>query len=90
MTSEIQDKLIPKVKAEEEEEEEEEELVDPAVEIKERCKTQACTSYVTRLETCNDRVNSKSKTSETCLEEIMDLVHCIDHCASPQVIKLCK
>merc|ERR1719510_480893 len=34
-----------------------------------------------RLQSCNDRVNSKEQTTETCYEEILDFYHCMDHCA---------
>merc|ERR1711982_133180 len=81
-SSSIVDKLIPRVKAEDEEEEEEEEdeedLIDPAVEIKEACaSSEACQKYKSRLDECNERVTSKSETSETCLEEILDFYHCM-------------
>lgn len=35
-----------------------------------------------KLNTCNDRVNSRTKTEETCLEEILDYVQCVDHCVA--------
>eukprot|EP00096_Caligus_rogercresseyi_P001278 TRINITY_DN1204_c0_g1_i1.p1 TRINITY_DN1204_c0_g1~~TRINITY_DN1204_c0_g1_i1.p1 ORF type:complete len:106 (-),score=42.04 TRINITY_DN1204_c0_g1_i1:142-459(-) len=105
MSTEVAEKLFPSVKAEDDEdeeespaeggggdkeEEEEEELVDPAVAIKSDCQSGPCASYLALLESCTDRVSSKSKTSETCMEEMMDLYHCVDHCTSPQVLKLCK
>lgn len=34
------------------------------------------------LETCNDRVKSKKETDETCYEELLDYVHCVDACVS--------
>ena len=87
----MKEKIVPKVKAEEEEdEEEEEELVDPAVALKEACGEEHCSKYKARLDECNDRVASKSKTAETCFEEILDFYHCVDHCASPQIFKLLK
>ena len=92
----VTDKLIPKVRAEEEDEEEDEddededELVDPADKIKEECKTSHCQSYVNKLEACNDRVNSKPDTEETCYEEILDFYHCLDHCASKQIFAKLK
>merc|ERR1711863_87120 len=94
----VMDKFIPRVKAEEEdepeeeeeaveeEEEDEEDLVDPAVEIKEACaNSAACISSKERLDACNERVNSKENTEETCLEEILDFYHCMDHCAGPKI-----
>merc|ERR1711973_579703 len=87
----VMDKFIPRVKAEEEdepeeEEEDEEDLVDPAVQIKEDCaNSAACISSKERLDACNERVNSKENTEETCLEEILDFYHCMDHCAGPKI-----
>ena len=83
------EKIIPKVKAEDEEEEEED-LVDPAMEIKEKCADNNCTKYKDRLDECNDRVNGKNKTTETCLEEIIDFYHCVDHCAASKIFKVVK
>lgn len=83
------EKIVPKVKAEDEEEEEED-LIDPAVEIKEKCADNNCTAYRDKLSECNDRVNGKNKTTETCWEEIVDFYHCVDHCAAPQIFKTTK
>merc|ERR1712018_573736 len=94
------EKFIPSVKAEEEdepeeepeeeEEEDEEDLIDPAVEIKEKCAEDSCTTYKSRLDECNDRVTSKSATIETCLEEILDFYHCVDHCAGDKIFATLK
>ena len=73
-----------------EEEEEEEDLVDPASLIKEACAESHCTSMKSRLDECNDRVNGKNKTTETCFEEILDFYHCVDHCAAPSVFNQVK
>merc|ERR1711973_523524 len=92
----VVDKFIPRVKAEEEdepeeEEEDEEDLVDPAVQIKEDCaNSAACISTKERLDACNERVNSKENTEETCLEEILDFYHCMDHCAGPKIFAKLK
>merc|ERR1711972_1125576 len=99
----VMDKFIPRVKAEEEdepeeeeeageeEEEDEEDLVDPAVQIKEDCaNSAACISSKERLDACNERVNSKENTKETCLEEILDFYHCMDHCAGPKIFAKLK
>ena len=91
------EKLISSVKAEEEdepeeeeEEEDEEDLIDPAVEIKEKCAEDHCIKYKSRLDECNDRVTSKSNTTETCLEEILDFYHCVDHCAGEKIFSTVK
>ena len=62
--------------------EEEEELVDPQDVLREQCKTEHCQSFVDKLEACNTRVSSKKQTTETCYEELIDFMHCVDHCAS--------
>ncbi|RXG56912.1 cytochrome b-c1 complex subunit 6, mitochondrial, partial [Armadillidium vulgare] len=68
---------------EEQEEEDEEELVDPHDVLKESCgKTKSCSAFASKLQECNDRVNSKTKTEETCSDEIIDYLHCVDHCKS--------
>jgi ubiquinol-cytochrome c reductase subunit 6 len=85
----VVEKIVPRVKAEEEEEDEPE-LVDPAVEIKAHCTEEHCSKYKARLDECNDRVNSKTKTTETCLEEVMDFYHCVDHCAGPKIFAKLK
>lgn len=61
-------------------EEEEEELVDPqeTLRIKYR-ESDDCKKHLVKLETCNERVGSRSKTAETCWEEVLDLYHCVDH-----------
>jgi len=93
MATEVAEKIIAKVNLraeEEEEEEDEEDLIDPATAIKEKCADEACAAYKAKLDECNDRVNSKSKTSETCFEEILDFYHCVDHCAAPQIFQHVK
>ncbi len=93
--TELKEKVVPKVRAdegddEEEEEEEEEDLIDPAEAIKEACAEEKCSKYKARLDECNDRVSSKSNTTETCLEEILDFYHCVDHCAGDKIFKTVK
>ena len=74
----------------EEEEEDEEDLVDPASLIKENCAESHCTSMKAKLDEYNDRVTSKTKTTETCFEEILDFYHCVDHCAASSVFNQVK
>jgi len=96
MTSELAEKLMSHMtlKAEEgeeeEEEEDEEDLIDPATAIKEGCADSQCSSMRSQLDECNERVTSKSKTTETCFEEILDFYHCVDHCAAPQIFQHVK
>merc|ERR1711963_631050 len=67
---------------EEEEEEDEEDLVDPQETVRAECVTAHCAAIKSELDACNDRVSSKSNTTETCFQEILDFYHCVDHCAS--------
>ena len=39
-----------------------------------------------RLQECTDRVNSKPWTKETCNEELLDFLHCVDECVSRIII----
>lgn len=65
------------------EEEEEEEAIDHQEVLKEKCaETPKCTKLHDLLDSCNERVESKTNTAETCVEELMDFVHCVDHCVS--------
>lgn len=67
----------------EEEEEDEEEMVDPHDVLKETCQDKPeCSGVKNLLSECNDRVNSRSQTTETCFEELVDLLGCVDHCVS--------
>lgn len=51
--------------------------------LQETCGQQKkCIELQNRLNTCNDRVNSRKNTEETCMEEIVDLVQCVDHCVA--------
>lgn len=87
--SKMLEKLVPSVKAEEDPEDEED-LIDPAVAIKEKCAEGHCGKYQAKLDECNARVTSKSKTTETCVEEIMDFYHCVDHCAASKIFATVK
>ncbi|XP_066603565.1 cytochrome b-c1 complex subunit 6, mitochondrial-like [Prorops nasuta] len=70
---------------------EEAELVDPQKTLRETCsKTEDCRVAKKKLDDCNDRVNSRKKTEETCAEEFYDFIHCIDHCASKHLFKYLK
>ncbi|EDQ89138.1 uncharacterized protein MONBRDRAFT_32570 [Monosiga brevicollis MX1] len=75
--------------AEEEEEEEEEELEDPVDAVREGCASH-CTKYKAELEKCEARVSSRSNTEETCVQELFDFLHCVDHCVSQKLFKQLK
>jgi ubiquinol-cytochrome c reductase subunit 6 len=79
--------FFPSVKAEEEEEE----LVDPQVTLKESCAEKAsCVNYKQKLEQCTERVTSRSQTTESCMEELFDFIHCVDHCVSKELFSKLK
>lgn len=71
-------RFVPTVKADDDEE-----IIDPQQVLRERCSAlPKCVSLQEKLDTCNDRVNSRSQTQETCLEELIDYVECVDHCVA--------
>merc|ERR1711872_153044 len=80
------EKFIVKASEEEEEEEEEEEgeeeePVDLHEVWFEECKNSSkCSNLKGVLDECSERVKGKSKTTETCFEELIDLIHCADKC----------
>lgn len=39
-------------------------------------------SLFSKYTECNDRVNGRSRTTETCTEELFDYLHELDHCVS--------
>ena len=56
---------------------------DPHETAKERCQERSeCVSLKDKLDECNTRVEGKTRTSETCVEEIIDWLHCVDECVS--------
>jgi len=73
-----------------EEEEEEQDLIDPQQVLREECNAKHCTGYETKLKECNQRVNSRSKTAETCNEEVIDFMHCVDHCVAKTLFSKLK
>ncbi|EFN77372.1 cytochrome b-c1 complex subunit 6, mitochondrial [Harpegnathos saltator] len=79
---------LPVVNAEEEAEQE---LVDQQQVLRDKCSKEAkCHSLQEKLNTCNDRVNSRSNTEETCLEELIDYVECVDHCVAKTLFSKLK
>ena len=59
---------------------------DPRDGILEECREgHHCEALKEELAVCTDRVSSRSKTEETCTQELFDFIHCVDHCVSIQV-----
>lgn len=93
--------IIPAVKAEsdvaEEEEQateaaEEEELVCPQEKLRENCRANDhhVVELLQKYNACNERVSAKTKTSETCEEELFDYIHALDHCVAKTLWKKLK
>ncbi|KAG5900070.1 hypothetical protein JTB14_016043 [Gonioctena quinquepunctata] len=78
---------LPSVKAQEEEEE----LVDPQQVLRDKCKeTEHAKHLSEKYQACNDRVNSRSRTTEICVEELFDWLHAIDHCVTKDLFSKLK
>nr|AIX97455.1 mitochondrial cytochrome b-c1 complex subunit 6 [Ceratosolen solmsi] len=74
--SSIVNNILPIVKADDDE------LVDPQIVVREKCaKLSTCMALKQTLDDCNNRVRSKSQTTEICSEEVVNFISCIDHCA---------
>lgn len=59
--------------------------------LQEKCSQESHAAHLhERYVACNDRVNSKSKTSETCSEELFDYLHALDHCVSATLFSKLK
>ncbi|XP_063709458.1 cytochrome b-c1 complex subunit 6, mitochondrial [Culicoides brevitarsis] len=81
-------RIFPVVKAQEEEEE----LVDQQDALRTKCREENghAKHLWEKYQGCNDRVNSKTQTSETCVEELVDYLHALDHCVSATLFKKLK
>ncbi|XP_070563544.1 cytochrome b-c1 complex subunit 6, mitochondrial-like [Ptychodera flava] len=76
---------------EEEEDEDEEDIPDPVEDIREKCsELSACAKLKNEFDICNERVSSRSKTEETCTQELFDFLHCQDACVSKQILSKLK
>ncbi|XP_022313871.1 cytochrome b-c1 complex subunit 6, mitochondrial-like [Crassostrea virginica] len=70
------------------EEEEEEELEDPQRTLRDECveKNASCKEFKEVLDKCNERVAvNPAIEEETCEEELIDFVHCVDHCVAKKL-----
>ncbi|EDW66489.1 cytochrome b-c1 complex subunit 6, mitochondrial [Drosophila novamexicana] len=78
---------LPVVKADDDEEE----LVDPQAALRDKCQAKGhIESLYNKYQECNDRVNSRSKTTETCMEELFDYVAELDHCVAHSLFSKLK
>ena len=65
------------------EEEEEDDVEDPIDQMREKCSNKPkCAKLQRVLDECNERVEGKTSTTETCTQELFDFLHCRDHCVS--------
>ncbi|CAB3220455.1 unnamed protein product [Arctia plantaginis] len=84
-------KIVPVVRAEEQEAPEEEDLVDPQRELRDICHQKPDAQNLWgKYQECNDRVNSRSQTAETCEEELIDYLHVLDKCVGKDLFKRLK
>jgi len=87
---------MPEKKEKKEEEHEEAggeeaaEVADPFPGVRAGCERHHCEKYRHKLDECNQRVSSRTKTEESCHEEVVDLFHCVDHCAGPKIFAKLK
>lgn len=66
-------------------------LQDIQEKLRDACReTKECIKVREVYESCAARVNSKSNTEETCHEEMMDCMHCVDHCVSKSLFSKLK
>ncbi|XP_058059099.1 cytochrome b-c1 complex subunit 6, mitochondrial [Anopheles bellator] len=78
--------LFPAVKAQEEED-----LVDPQAVLREKCSQHGHAPVLwEKYQACNERVGGRSQTTETCVEELFDYLHELDHCVSKTLFSKLK
>ncbi|GMR36160.1 hypothetical protein PMAYCL1PPCAC_06355, partial [Pristionchus mayeri] len=66
-----------------------EEGVDQLSQWRERCADHVA-DLKQLLDDCNDRVNSRTNTEETCHQEMCDYIHHLDECAMPKAFASLK
>ncbi|XP_031623067.1 cytochrome b-c1 complex subunit 6, mitochondrial [Contarinia nasturtii] len=76
--------LIPSVKAQED-------VINPQEVLKEQCgQKPKIAAYYEKLQTCTDRVNSRTKTEETCAEELFDYMDALNNCVGETLFSKLK
>ncbi|EEB13449.1 ubiquinol-cytochrome c reductase complex 11 kDa protein, putative [Pediculus humanus corporis] len=78
-------RIFPVVKADDLDE-----TSDPQVHLRHQCQNGECAKWYDKLEECNERVTSRTKTAESCHEEMIDFVNCLDHCVSKDLFSKLK
>ncbi len=71
-------------------EEDEEDPVDPQDIAKEKCmELPACSKLKDVMDECTERVEGKSRTTETCTQELYDFLICADRCVRFHALSVC-
>eukprot|EP00051_Salpingoeca_urceolata_P034472 m.25231 g.25231 ORF g.25231 m.25231 type:complete len:93 (-) comp7803_c0_seq1:278-556(-) len=82
----VKEKVEEIIEEVEEDEEDEEDIEDPLNGVRELCQAKSeCQNYHKEFTACQDRVNSKSETTEQCTQEFFDYLHCVDHCVAHKI-----
>ncbi|XP_050658063.1 cytochrome b-c1 complex subunit 6, mitochondrial isoform X3 [Macaca thibetana thibetana] len=64
---------------------------DPLTTVREQCEQlEKCVKARERLELCDERVSSRSRTEEDCTEELLDFLHARDHCVAHKLFNNLK
>ncbi|XP_077841729.1 cytochrome b-c1 complex subunit 6, mitochondrial isoform X2 [Macaca mulatta] len=64
---------------------------DPLTTVREQCEQlEKCVKARERLELCDKRVSSRSRTEEDCTEELLDFLHARDHCVAHKLFNNLK
>ncbi|KAI8613577.1 ubiquinol-cytochrome C reductase hinge domain-containing protein [Chytriomyces sp. MP71] len=61
---------------------------DPKPAIEEACAEHHCASFQEKLAHCGEKVEAGEESN--CVEEFLELMHCVDHCTAPQLFKELK
>ena len=71
--------LLPSVKAQDD-------VSNPQEILKEKCgERPKIAAFFSKLQTCNDRVSSRTKTEETCAEELFDYMDALNNCVAEKL-----
>ncbi|XP_022908523.1 cytochrome b-c1 complex subunit 6, mitochondrial-like isoform X1 [Onthophagus taurus] len=62
------------------------ELVDPLQKLREKCRKNH-QDLVDKLDQCTERVSCREQTTETCTEELFDLLSAVDKCVAKDLFK---
>ncbi|XP_072397748.1 uncharacterized protein [Diabrotica undecimpunctata] len=87
----LEEETFKENKFEEENVVEEDKGEDPQDILRRQCReTEYCQRLVHIYEACNERVNSRPQTAETCVEELFDLLKAVDKCVTKDLFDKLK